>query len=240
MEEDIPLLIPEINPEHLDMIEVQKERRGWEGCIITNPTCSTIMGILSLKPIYDKFGIEKTFITTMQALSGAGYAGVPSMGITDNLIPFIKGEEEKVESEGMKILGRFNGEEIIPADIKISASCNRVAVLDGHTEAIFVETKKESSAEEVKKAMKNFKALPQEFRLPTAPKTPIIVREEMDRPQPRLDRLVQKGMAITVGRVREDPILDFKYIAMGHNTIRGAAGASVLNAELLVKTRRFI
>jgi len=239
MEEDIPLLIPEVNPEHLGLIEVQKENRGWDGCIITNPNCTTIMAVLSLKPIYDNFGLEKVIITSMQALSGAGYSGVPSMAIVDNVIPFINKEEEKVETEGLKILGKFDGEKIVPAEFKVSASCNRVAVIDGHTEAIFVKTSKGAEPEEIKKVMETFEAMPQKLRLPTAPEKPIIVREEEDRPQPRLDRNTGRGMSISVGRIRKDAIFDVKYIALGHNTIRGAAGASVLNAELLVKTKKF-
>lgn len=238
MAEDVPLLIPEVNPEHLELIEVQRERRRWEGAIITNPNCTTIMAVLSMKPLYDAYGIEKAFITSMQGLSGAGYNGVPSMAIMDNVIPFIKGEEEKVESEGRKIFGRFNGSEIEPAQLSISASCNRVPVLDGHTEAIFIKAARKLDIEGVKKVMREFKGLPQKLKLPTAPENPIIVREEGDRPQPRLDRMSQGGMAVSVGRVRRCPVLDFKYIAMGHNTIRGAAGASVLNAELLYKTKK--
>lgn len=237
MDGDVPLLIPEVNPEHLALIEVQKKNRKWGGCIITNPNCTTVIAVLSLKPVHDAFGLEKVFITSMQAISGAGYSGIPSMAIEDNVIPFIKKEEEKVQSETLKLLGSFDGKGVKSASISISASCNRVPVLDGHTEAIFVKTKKKCSAEEVKKAMKEFKALPQKLKLPTAPENPIIVREEDDRPQPRLDRSSQGGMAVTVGRVRKDPILDFKYVVTGHNTIRGAAGASVLNAELLVKTK---
>jgi aspartate-semialdehyde dehydrogenase len=236
MAEDVPLLIPEVNPEHLDLIEVQRERRGWDGAIITNPNCTTIMAVLSMKPIYDSFGIEEAIVTSMQGLSGAGYAGVPSMAIVDNVIPYIKGEEEKVESEGLKILGSFNGSAIEPARLKISASCNRVPVLDGHTEAIYIKTSRDWSLPEVAKAMREFRALPQELGLPTAPENPIVLREEADRPQPRLDRYNQGGMAVTVGRLRECPIFDFKYVVMGHNTIRGAAGASILNAELLYKT----
>lgn len=236
MAEDVPLLIPEVNPEHLGLIEVQRERRKWDGAIITNPNCTTIMAVLSMKPVYDAFGIEKAVVTSMQGLSGAGYAGVPSMAIVDNVIPYIKGEEEKVESEGLKILGSFNGSSIEPARLRISASCNRVPVLDGHTEAIYVKTSREAGLREVAEAMRRFKALPQELGLPTAPRNPIILREEADRPQPRLDRYNQGGMAVTVGRLRECPIFDFKYVVMGHNTIRGAAGASILNAELLYKT----
>ena len=238
MESDVPLLIPEVNPEHLDMIEVQQERRGWDGAIITNPNCSTIMATLTFKPIYDAFGIEEAVVATMQALSGAGYSGVPGMAIVDNLIPYIANEEEKVETEALKILGNFNGSEIEPASFKISASCNRVAVLDGHTEAIFLRTSEEATPEDIKRVLRSFRAKPQELRLPTAPPQPVIVREEQDRPQPRLDRNAGNGMAVTVGRVREDRIFGIKYVALGHNTLRGAAGASVLNAELLVKTRK--
>ncbi len=238
MASDVPLLIPEVNPDHLDMIEVQQDRRGWDGAIITNPNCSTIMATLTFKPVYDAFGIEEVVVATMQALSGAGYNGVPSMAIVDNLIPYIAKEEEKVETEALKILGSFNGSEIEQADFKISASCNRVAVLDGHTEAIFLRTSREATPEDIKRVMRNFKGKPQELSLPTAPPQPLIVREEQDRPQPRLDRNAGNGMAVTVGRVREDRILGIKYVALGHNTIRGAAGASVLNAELLVKTRK--
>ncbi len=238
MAEDVPLLIPEVNPEHLDMIEVQQDRRGWDGAIITNPNCTTIMAVLSMKPIYDSFGIKEAFVVSMQGLSGAGYAGVPSMAIVDNVIPYIKGEEEKVEEEGLKILGSFNGSEIEPAEIRISASCNRVPVLEGHTEAVFIKAANEWGLEGVIEALREFKALPQELGLPTAPENPVVVREEPDRPQPRLDRYNQGGMAVAVGRIRRCPVLDFKYIVMGHNTIRGAAGASILNAELLKETRK--
>lgn len=235
MAEDVPLLIPEVNSGHLDLIKIQKEKRGWDGCIVTNPNCSTIMAALSLKPIYDAFGLKSVFAATMQAISGAGYTGVSSMAILDNVIPFIKGEEEKVESEGQKLLGTFDGEKIVPADFKLSAACSRVHVLDGHTESIFVKTRDTCTAEDIKQVMRDFKALPQELNLPTAPQNPLIVREEPDRPQPRLDRAAQKGMSVTVGRIRKDPIFDVKYTVMGHNTIRGAAGASVLNAELICK-----
>jgi len=237
MAEDVPLLIPEVNPNHLDLLDVQRKNRGWDGCIMTNPNCSTIMVILSLKPIFDEFGLKNLFVSTMQGVSGAGYSGVASMGIIDNLIPYIPSEEEKVEEEGMKIFGEFDGNEIKEASFKVSASCNRVPVIDGHTECAFVETERACSLDEVRDAFSNFKAKPQELNLPTAPKNPIIVSEEDDRPQPRLDRMSQGGMAVTVGRIREDPIVNFKYTVMGHNTIRGAAGASVLNAELLLKTK---
>ncbi len=237
MGEDVPLLIPEVNPDHLDILEVLRKNRGWDGCIITNPNCSTIVAFLSLKPIYDEFGLKNIFISTMQGVSGAGYDGVVSMAMIDNLIPFIKDEEEKVELEGMKIFGEFDGKAVKDADFTVSASCNRVPVLDGHTESIFVETEKDCDLDAVRDAFANFQAVPQELKLPTAPKNPIIVSDEADRPQPRLDRMRQGGMAVTVGGIRDDPILTFKYTVMGHNTIRGAAGASVLNAELLLETK---
>ncbi len=238
MADDVPLLIPEVNPEHLDLIEVQQDRRGWDGAIITNPNCTTIMAVLSMKPIYDSFGIKEAFVVSMQGLSGAGYAGVPSMAIVDNVIPYIKGEEEKVEEEGLKILGSFNGSEVDPAEIRVSASCNRVPVLEGHTEAVFIKADREWDLGAVPKVLGEFKALPQELDLPSAPKNPVVVRGEPDRPQPRLDRYNQGGMAVVVGRIRKCPVFDFKYIVMGHNTIRGAAGASILNAELLKETKK--
>jgi aspartate-semialdehyde dehydrogenase len=238
MVEDIPLLIPEVNPEHLELIEVQRENRGWDGAIITNPNCTTIMAMLPLKPIYDNFGLRRVIVTSMQALSGAGYSGVVSMAILDNLIPFIRGEEEKVETEGLKIFGKFEDNKITKAGFKISASCNRVNVLDGHTESIFVEVEEDCSVDDVKEVLRKFRGLPQKLKLPTAPQNPIIVREEEDRPQPRLDRLQQGGMSVSVGRIREDPVFDFKFTSMGHNTIRGAAGASILNAELLLKKNK--
>jgi aspartate-semialdehyde dehydrogenase len=237
-EADIPLVIPEVNPDHLDLLPRQREERGWDGGIITNPNCTTIMAVLSLKPLHDRFQVRRFFLTSMQGLSGAGYGGVSSMAITDNLIPFIRGEEEKVESEVLKILGRLDGDRIVPADLEASASCNRVAVLEGHTESVVVDTEEPVDPAEAKEVLRRFRGLPQELGLPTAPKQPIHVREEEDRPQPRLDRNTEGGMAVTVGRVRKDPILDLKYVVTGHNTIRGAAGASLLNAELLVETKR--
>ncbi len=236
-EADVPLLIPEINPEHLDLIEVQKKNRGWDGAIITNPNCTSIVLTLSLKPLYDAFGIERLFVTSMQALSGAGYNGVPGMAIIDNVIPYIGGEEEKVESESHKILGKFKDGGITNAEFKISASCNRVFTSDGHLESVAIDLAEDADVEEVKEAFKNFKGTPQELGLPTAPDPPIILREETDRPQPRFDRMAGGGMAISVGRVRKDSIFDFKYSVLGHNTIRGAAGASILNAELFASKK---
>jgi len=231
-DEDVPLLIAEVNPDHLGLIPVQKERRGYDGFITTDPNCSTIQLVLSLKPL-EKFGIKKVLVSTMQALSGAGYPGVPSMDIIDNVVPFISGEEEKLERETLKIMGRFDGDKITYADFKVSASCNRVNVSDGHLECVFVELEQEPSIEEVKEAFRNFRGEPQRLNLPSAPKNPIIVREERDRPQPRYDRDAEGGMSVVVGRVRKDPIMTVKYLCLGHNTIRGAAGAGVLSAELL-------
>lgn len=225
---DVPLLIPECNPEHLELIKIQKEKRGWEGYITTNPNCTTIMFALTLKPLM-QFGIESVHIASMQAVSGAGYDGVPSMAILDNIIPYISGEEEKVETEAQKILGTFDGEKIMPADFTVSASCHRVPVMDGHTEAVWVRMRDDPSPAEVRQAFLDFD--PGLADLPTSPKRAIIVRDEPDRPQPRLDRNAGRGMSVSVGRIRPG----IRYICMGHNTIRGAAGASILNAELLHK-----
>jgi len=226
MEKDVPLVIPEVNPEHLNLIEIQQERRGWDGYIITNPNCSTIVMATTLKPLMN-FGLETVQVATMQAISGAGFRGVSGMEIYDNVIPFIGGEEPKMETEPLKLLGKFDGAEITPANIKVSASCNRVPVIDGHTEAIWATMREAPTPEEVKKAFLNFD--PKLGNLPSEPEKVLVVREEENRPQPRLDRNVGKGMSISIGRIREG----IRYTAMGHNTIRGAAGASVLNAELL-------
>ncbi|HDY74629.1 MAG TPA: aspartate-semialdehyde dehydrogenase [Euryarchaeota archaeon] len=236
-EADVPLLIPEINPEHLGLIEVQRKNRDWDGAIITNPNCTSIVLTLSLKPLYDAFGIDRLFVTSMQALSGAGYNGVSAMSIIDNVIPYIGGEEEKVENESHKILGAFDGGAIKDAEFKISASCNRVFTSDGHLESVFIDLAEKPSIEEVEDAFKSFEGMPQKLGLPTAPKPAIVLRSELDRPQPRFDRMAGGGMAITVGRVRKDSIFDIKYSVLGHNTIRGAAGASILNAELFVREK---
>ena len=228
MVEDVPLLIPECNHEHLDIIKVQREKRGWEGFLTTNPNCTTIMFTLPLKPLM-KFGIESVHVASMQAVSGAGYEGVPSMAILGNVIPYIGGEEEKVKTEPQKILGHFNGERIINADFTISASCHRVPVMDGHTEAIWVKMRDDPTPEEVRQAMLDFD--PGLGELPTSPKKALIVKDEPDPPQPRLDRMRGNGMSISVGRIRSG----IRFICIGHNTVRGAAGASILNAELLVK-----
>lgn len=235
MKKNIPLVIPEVNPEYLDMIDVQQKENNWDGFIVTNPNCSTIALTLSLKPIVDNFNVDAIRVSTMQAVSGAGYNGVPSMAIVDNLVPYIGNEEEKMESETLHLLGNYDGEKVSDADFKLSASCHRVPVIDGHTEAVFVELDDDFDINDVKDKMANFKALPQKLNLFSAPKNPVIVKEEIDRPQPRMDRNAGNGMSVSVGRLRKDKVFDnsFKYVLVGHNTIRGAAGASVLNAELI-------
>ncbi len=232
MEADVPLLIPEVNPGHLGLIPIQKKNRGWKGFISTDPNCSTIQLAITLKALTG-FGVKRLIVSTMQALSGAGYPGVPSLDIVDNVVPYISGEEEKMESETRKLLGTFDGKQVQPADMTISASCNRVDVKDGHLEAVYVELEQKPSIDEIKKAFRNFVGEPQKLKLPTAPERPIIVREEVDRPQPRFDRDAGKGMSIVVGRVRSDSIMTAKYLCLGHNTIRGAAGAGILSAELM-------
>lgn len=235
MKKNIPLVIPEVNPEYLDMIDAQQKENNWDGFIVTNPNCSTIALTLSLKPIVDNFNVDAIRVSTMQAVSGAGYNGVPSMAIVDNLVPYIGSEEEKMESETLHILGNYDGEKVSNADFKLSASCHRVPVIDGHTEAVFVELDDDFDINDVKEKMANFKALPQKLNLFSAPENPVIVKEEIDRPQPRMDRNAGNGMSVSVGRLRKDQAFDnsFKYVLVGHNTIRGAAGASVLNAELI-------
>jgi aspartate-semialdehyde dehydrogenase len=236
MDPDVPMLNPEINCDHVSLIEEQRKKRKWNGAIVTNPNCSTTVLTLPLKPIYDKFGINKVVVSTMQAISGAGYPGVPSLEIVDNVVPFIGKEEEKVETETLKILGSPSK----PADFKVSASCHRVPTLDGHMEAVFVELKREAEPESVITVMEDFVGEPQKLKLPTAPEKPVVVRSEEDRPQTRLDRMEGNGMSIVVGRVRKDPALGgVKFVALGHNTIRGAAGCGVLNAEYL-KAKKLI
>ncbi len=228
MVKDIPLVIPEVNPEHLGLIDIQQENRKWDGYVVTNPNCTTIMMTVTLKPLM-KFGIERIYMASMQAISGAGYDGIASMAILDNVIPYIEKEEEKVETETRKLLGEFDGSEVVDAQFRVSASCHRVMVMDGHTEAVWAEMADNPSPEDVKEAFMSFD--PGLSDLPTEPNPVIQVKEEKDRPQPRMDRNIGGGMTVSVGRIRPG----IRYICMGHNTIRGAAGASVLNAELLKK-----
>lgn len=234
MAPDVPLLVPEVNPDHLGLIEVQRRRRGWRGAIVTNPNCTSTPITMAFRPLLDTFGISKALIVSMQALSGAGYPGVPSYDAMDNVVPYIGGEEPKVESEPQKMLGTLNGETVVPAGFTSSAHCNRVPVLEGHLECVSVALERKASVEDLIAALRGFQALPQELRLPSAPPQPIVVRDEPDRPQTRRDRDAGRGMATVVGRVRECAILDYKFVCLAHNTIRGAAGGSLLNAELMV------
>ena len=236
-EPDVPLLIPEVNPEHIGLIDLQRRQRGWPGFITTNPNCSTTHLVSALHPLHEAFGVRKVFVVTMQAVSGAGYTGVPSMDVIDNVIPFINAEEEKMESrEPQKLLGTFDGKAVQMADFVVSAHCNRVPVRNGHLAAVSVEFARRPSLEDVRRAWAEYKPLPQRMGLPSAPDEAILYREEADRPQPRMDRLAGSvpGMTTVVGRLRADPLLHVKFLALGHNTIRGAAGGSLLNAELLV------
>jgi aspartate-semialdehyde dehydrogenase len=230
---DVPLMIPEVNPEHAGLIPIQKKTRGWKGFITTDPNCSTIGLAISLKPLM-AFGLKQIIVSTMQALSGAGYPGVPSLDIIDNVVPYIPKEEEKMEAEAMKILGSFNGEFVEPADFVLSASCNRVHVKDGHLESVFVKLDSSPSLKEIEEAFERFEGEPQKMKLPSAPEKPIIIKKEANRPQPRFDRDEGKGMSIVVGRLRSDPIMTLKYMCLSHNTIRGGAGAGILSAELMV------
>lgn len=232
MENDVPLLVPEINPDHLRLIPGQQRARGWKGQIVTNPNCSTIVLTMGLAPL-KQFGITKIITTTLQAVSGAGYPGVASMDILGNVVPFIGSEEEKMQQETQKIMGEFRGDHIEPLAAKVSAHCNRVAVVDGHTVTVSVELSSKPSETDVRHAYDSFTALPQQRRLPSAPPRPVIYMEEANRPQPRKDAERERGMAAFVGRLRACPVLDYKFVALGHNTVRGAAGAAVLNAELM-------
>ena len=236
-EMDVPLLIPEVNPEHMQLVDVQRRGRDWKGFIATNPNCSTTHLVSALHPLHEKFGIKKVFVSTMQAISGAGYPGVSSMDILDNVVPYISGEEEKMEEkEPQKLLGKFNGSGIDYADILVSAHCNRVPVLDGHLETVSIEFDSKPSEADILAAWREYNPLPQQLNLPNAPKPAVIYMDAPNRPQPRLDRMAGSvpGMATTVGRLRPDPIFDYKFVILGHNTIRGAAGGSLLNAELLL------
>ncbi|MBI3914678.1 MAG: aspartate-semialdehyde dehydrogenase [Chloroflexi bacterium] len=234
MDDDVPLLIPEVNPEHLDLIPVQRARRNWGGAILCKANCSTIHLVLALKPLADAFGLRRLVVTTMQAISGAGARGVSSIEILDNVLPYIGGEEPKLETEPLKILGRLERGAIVPAEFSISAHCNRVATQDGHLETVSVELERKASLQDVRRALAEFSGEPQQLRLPTAPAHPIVVRDEPDRPQPRLDRDAERGMATVIGRLRECNVLDYKFVLLGHNTIRGAAGGNILTAEMLV------
>ncbi|MEM3404508.1 MAG: aspartate-semialdehyde dehydrogenase [Nitrososphaeria archaeon] len=238
MEKDVPVLVPEVNSNHLGLISAQKEGRGWKGFIVTKPNCTTAGLVMTLKPLDDLYKIKRVIVTTMQAVSGAGFPGVPSLQIIDNIVPYIKDEEEKLIKETKKILGRIKDGSIVDNELMLAASCNRVPVIDGHTESVYIEAEKEIDVEEAKSSMASFKGLPQELKLPMAPEKPIIVMEGSDRPQTRRDRNAGSvpGMSVVVGRVRKG--LDrnsLQYTLLSHNTIRGAAGNAILTAELLCK-----
>ena len=234
MDEDVPLLIAEINADHLDLIPVQQQKRGFgKGFIVTNPNCAVVSFAPPLAALHRKFGVEAAIVTTMQAVSGAGYPGVSSMDIVDNVMPYIAGEEPKVETEAQKIIGKFTDGAIEKADFAVSAQCFRVNVLDGHTVAVRVNLKEKATLEDVVKAMKEFPSL----GLHSSPERFIEVTDEPTRPQPRIDRDKGHGMAITVGRVFPDTVFDYRFVALSHNTVRGAAGSAILNAELLIDRR---
>jgi aspartate-semialdehyde dehydrogenase len=228
----VPLLIPEINPDHLGLLPAQRQKENRKGAIVTNPNCSTMFLAIALAALR-KFQPKRVLVTTLQALSGAGYPGVASLDATANVIPFIDGEEEKIESETRKILGQLNGNGVTPHPMTLSATTTRVPVVNGHTEAISVEFEKPVTRDEILAAFKNFSGEPQELKLPSAPPQPIIYLEGVNRPQPRLDVERDGGMVVHVGRLRTCPVLGYKFVILGHNTIRGAAGAAILNAELM-------
>jgi aspartate-semialdehyde dehydrogenase len=231
----VPLLIPEINPDHLALLRLQSTK----GKILTNPNCSTIGLSLAIKPLIDHFGIDALFVTTLQAISGAGYPGVSSVDILDNVIPYIEGEEEKMESEPLKIFGTLSNDRITPATLPISAQCNRVAVQDGHLECISIKLKNKATKEELIEAWNGFRGLPQTLELPSAPLQPLIYLEQPKSPQPKFHRDLGSGMSVAIGRLRKCPLLDYKFVILSHNTIRGAAGSTILIGELLAKEGYF-
>jgi aspartate-semialdehyde dehydrogenase len=233
MDPAVPLIIPEVNGDHLSLLTRQRRERGWTGAIVTNPNCSTIVIAMVLAPLRD-FGLRSVIVTTLQAVSGAGYPGVPSLDILGNVIPAISGEEEKIESETQKILGAYADDAVTAHSVVLSAQTTRVPVIDGHTASMSIALDSRPSPDDVREALRSFSGKPQSLSLPSAPKLPIDVSDAPDRPQPRLDAGKGGGMTVTVGRVRRCPILGTKLIAMGHNTVRGAAGAALLNAELML------
>lgn len=233
MQEDVPLVIPEVNAGHIRLIDIQSWRKKNGGYVVTNPNCSAIGLVLALAPIHQRFVLDTVMAVTMQAVSGAGYPGVASLDILGNVIPFIKNEEEKMEEETKKLLGQVNGSKVVPGAFAMSAQCNRVAVEDGHTESIAIRLKKKAKAEEIIESWNAYRAEPQELKLPSAPERPVVYLEANDRPQPRFDVDMGAGMTTAVGRLRPCSVLDWKFTVLSHNTIRGAAGAALLNAELL-------
>ncbi|NPA05373.1 MAG: aspartate-semialdehyde dehydrogenase [Crenarchaeota archaeon] len=232
LEADVPLIIPEINWDHIRLLEVQRRRRGWRGAIVKNSNCTTAILTLSLKPLLDRFGLEEVFVSTMQAVSGAGYRGVPSVAIIDNIIPFIRNEEEKVMNESRKILGTLRGDHVEPASFRIYATCTRAPVINGHMETVYARLARSASIEDVLAAWEEFRGLE---GLPTAPAKPVIVRREADRPQTRLDRDAGGGMSVSVGRYTLYSERLLRYIVLGHNLVRGAAGNTILIAEMMYR-----
>jgi aspartate-semialdehyde dehydrogenase len=239
MNHDVPLVIPEVNAEHIKLLECQSWRRKSQGFVVTNPNCSAIGLVMALAPLHRQFGIETVIAVTMQAVSGAGYPGVASLDILGNVIPYIAKEEEKMQEETLKLLGKLDGSKVTPADFGMSAHCNRVAVEDGHTESVSVKLRKKAESEEVIASWNEFRSEPQELQLPSAPKQPVQYLASPDRPQPRFDVDAGHGMTASVGRLRPCSVLDWKFTVLSHNTIRGAAGAALLNAELL-KVRGYL
>ena len=233
MQEDVPLVIPEVNSGHIKLIDIQSWRKQSGGYVVTNPNCSAIGLVLALAPLHERFGLDTVMAVTMQAVSGAGYPGVASLDILGNVIPFIKNEEEKMEEETKKLLGQLNGSKVIPGSFAMSAQCNRVAVEDGHTESISIRLKTKAKPQEIIDAWTSYRSEPQELKLPSAPEKPVVYVEANDRPQPRFDVDMGAGMTTVVGRLRPCSVLDWKFTVLSHNTIRGAAGAALLNAELL-------
>lgn len=236
MSPDVPLVIPEVNGSHLRMLTHQRDVRGWAGGIVTNANCAATVIALALAPLHEQFRIQRLFVTTMQAVSGAGYPGVPSLDILGNVIPYIADEEEKIESELQKLLGGFAGKQYEASKFAVSAHANRVAVEHGHTACISVSFEQRPTVEQAAELLRSWRGYPPVVDLPSAPKPPLVLRNELDRPQARRDVMTGNGMAVTVGRLRSDSIFDLRMVAMGHNVVRGAAGGSVLNAELLVAT----
>ena len=233
MQSDVPLVIPEVNSDHITLIDTQSWRRSSGGFAVTNPNCSAIGLVIALAPLHRKFQLETVMAVTMQAVSGAGYPGVPSLDILGNVVPYIKNEEEKMEEETQKLLGKLSGGIVVPAPFAMSAQCNRVPVEDGHTESVSIRLKQKAKAEDIIAAWNEFTAEPQQLRLPTAPEKPVVYMTAPDRPQPRFDCDLGGGMTTAVGRLRPCNVLDWKFTVLSHNTIRGAAGAALLNAELL-------
>jgi aspartate-semialdehyde dehydrogenase len=232
MDEDVPLLVPEVNPEHAALIETQRARRGWSGGIVCNPNCTTAVLSMALAPLHERFEISRVIVATLQAVSGAGYPGVPSLDALGNVLPFIRGEEDKVENELAKLLGTWTGTAVRPAPLQASAMCHRVPVVDGHSESVSLEFARPATPELVRDTLSEWNPQPQQLGLPSAPRRPIVLHAAQDRPQPRLDVDFDGGMAVHVGRIRPCPVLGTKLFVLGNNVERGAAGASVLNAEL--------